>query len=174
MTFLIDFWVVKNCSMTSCNLMVRGWWLVICFAFVNLVLWTSVWLRSSVQCEVWCGTDNICCCSFRLGLVYIYIYIYCLLLCCVSILSERARWVVWVWWESLTFLSEWVQSQSSIKYFSLSTLVNLFCRMVRLHVGCLAVRGWLGWLQCWGLCLLKYWIWRFCYCVFCSIYYFFL
>ena len=81
-------------------------------------------------------------------------------------ISLRESWVGWVWWESLVFLSEWVQGQSFIKYFSLCTLVKLFGRMLRLHVGCSTVRGWLGWLQCWGLCLLKYWIQRFCYCVF--------
>jgi len=69
-------------------------------------------------------------------------------------------------WESLAFLSEWVQSQSFIKYFSLCTLVTLFGRMLRLHVGYLTVRGWLGWLQFWGLCFLNYWIQRFWYCVF--------
>ena len=96
---------------------------------------------------------------------YFFLNIYWLF-CAVFPVSLRESWVVWVWWESLAFLSEWVQSQSFIKYFSLCTLVKLFGRMLMLHVGCLTVRGWLGWLQCWGLCLLKCWIQRFCYCVF--------
>jgi hypothetical protein len=78
----------------------------------------------------------------------------------------RESWVAWVWWELLASLSEWIHSQSFIKYLNLCTLVKLFGRILRLHVGCLTVRVWLGWLQYWGLCLVKYWIQRFCYCVF--------